>query len=368
MKKRIVSLLAGATILAAMLAGCAAAPAATSAGPATQEAAESAAEEAGATAEEAAESASGDIVEVMLAWETSENDPIGQGCLKWKEILEEKSGGQMIVKLYPNNQMGSKNDVIDQMLAGSNVITLADAGFMGERGTPDTGILMGPYMFDTWDDCWALVESDWWKDQCDQLAENGLKVVTSNWEYGLRHYLTKDPVHTVDDMAGMKIRVADSTIWIKGTEVLGATPTPMAFSEAYTALQQGVIDGIENPAPQLYDASFYEAVKNLTLTGHVKNFTVFLTSNDWFNTLTEEQQQWLIESGNEAGVYEQGVYAATEQEAIDNLKAAGVNVIELDEETYNGFKEKAKSFYADPALTEKWSDGLYDTVQAAMGK
>ena len=351
--KRLVTLLVCAAMMATLLAGCGS---------------KDTAQDSSNTGS-GSDSASGAPVEVLLGWDTSMDDPIGKGAQKWAEYLTEMSGGTMEMKLYPSNQLGSKNDMIDQMLAGGNVITLGDGGFFGERGAPDMGILMAPYLFDSFDDAWTLAESDWYKEQAELLSSNGgLKILTSNWIYGLRHYLTKTPVYTVDDMKGLKIRVADSTVWINGTAVLGATPAPMAFSDAYTALQQGVVDGIENPAPQLYDSSFYECAKYLTLTGHVKNTTCFFTSSAWFDTLTEEQQNWLIESGKKAGVDNQEAYYQLEAEAIEKMTAAGVTVIELDEATYNGFKEKARAFYDIPEVNKDWSEGLYETVQAAMGK
>lgn len=351
MKKRLIALLVCAAMMTVLLAGCGKSTTAANENDSSQDASPA------------------EPVEVLLGWDTSLDDPIGQGAQKWAEYLDEMSGGTMKMVLYPSNQLGSKNDMIDQMLAGGNLITLGDGGFFAERGAPDMGIMMAPYLFDTFEDGWTLCESDWYKEQCKILEENGgLKILASNWIYGLRHYLTKTPVYTVDDMAGMKIRVADSTVWIDGTAVLGATPAPMAFSEAYTALQQSVVDGIENPAPQLYDSSFHECAKYLTLTGHVKNVTIFFTGAEWFNTLTEEQQNWLVESGEKAGIYQQQAYYDLEAEALEKMEAEGVTIIELSDEDYNGFKEKARAFYDLPEINKDWSEGLYDTVQAAMGK
>lgn len=269
----------------------------------------------------------------------------------------------MKVEIFPSSQLGSKNDLIDQMLAGDSVITLADGAFYADRGVPDFGIVFGPYLFDSWEDCWNLTESSWYKQQSDKLEEKGLKLLTSNWIYGARHTLTTKPVRTVADLKGMKIRVPNNTIQIKGFEVLGATPTPMALGEVYTSLQQGTIDGLENPLPVLYNGKFYEVAKYLTLDGHVKNFTTWICGTEFFNSLSSEQQQILMETGNEAGLYNNKIQESVTAETLEKLKAEGVEIIEVDSEE---FKKASESFYSLPEFTSTWSEGLYDTVKANM--
>lgn len=295
--------------------------------------------------------------------ENNSGTPIDLGCEKWAQLVEEKSGGSMKIEIFPSSQLGSKNDLIDQMLAGSAVITLADGAFFADRGVPDFGIVFAPYLFDSWDQCWNLIESDWYKQQSDKLAEKGLKILTSNWKYGDRHILTKKPVKTVADLKNMKIRVPNNTIQVKGFEVLGATPTPMALGEVYTALQQGTIDGMEQTLPNIVSGKYYEVAKYIALDSHVKNFTVWLTGTIFFDSLTPEQQEILISCGNEAGLYCTREYEEAEKNAIEELKAAGVELREVDKEE---FKNAAQSFYTLPEFTSIWSPNLYETVKNAM--
>jgi tripartite ATP-independent transporter DctP family solute receptor len=249
------------------------------------------------------------------------------------------------------------------MLVGANVITLADGAFYADRGVPDFGITFGPYLFDSWDQCWKLVDSNWWKEQSAKLEAKGLKLLTANWIYGERHLLTKKPVKKLSDLKGLKIRVPNNTIQIKGFEVLGATPTPMPLGEVYTALQQGVIDGLENPLPVLYNGKFHEVAKYLALTGHIKNFTTWICGVTLFNSLTPEQQKLLVETGNEAGVFNNSIQEKVSKETLEKLKAEGVQVTEVN---VAEFKEAAKAFYSLPEFTSKWSPGLYEAVKAAM--
>ena len=283
-----------------------------------------------------------------------------------QELLKEKSGGTMEIQIYPDSQLGDKSSLIDSMLLGENVCTVADGAFYADYGVPDFGIVFGPFLFDSWDQCWTLIESDWYKEQCDKLEEKGLKLVASNWIYGERHTLTTVPVNTVDDLKGLKIRVPSNEIQSKGFDVLGATSTGMALGDVYQALQTKTIDGAENPLATLYGRKLHEVAKYLILDGHVKNFTTWVVSADWFNSLPEEQQTWLLETAEEAGEYNNEVQQAADAEYLQKMKDEGVTVVEPSEEVLAGFKEKAQPFY-EMGADFGWSDGLYDTVKKAMG-
>lgn len=305
-------------------------------------------------------------VTLQLGFENSLSEPVGQGAQKWADLLAEKSGGTMEIVLYPDSQLGDKSELIDSMLLGENVSTLADGAFYADYGVQDFGIVFGPFLFDDWEQCWTLIESDWYKDQCTQLEDKGLKLLASNWAYGARHTLTVNPVATVDDLSGMKIRVPNNEIQSLGFDVLGATSTGMSLGDVYQALQTKTIDGAENPLSTLYGRKLHEVAKNLILDSHVLNFTTWVCSNDWFAGLTEEQQTMLMETGKEAGVFNNEVQAESESEYLQKMKDEGVTVVEPTDEVMQGFKDKAKAFY-DMGDRFGWSDGLYDTVRAAMG-
>ena len=273
----------------------------------------------------------------------------------------------LTIELFPDSQLGNKTDIIDQMLLGEPVMTLADGAFFADYGVPDMGIVFGPFLFDNWDQCWKLTESDWWAEQCAKLNDMGIKMVAANWAYGARHILTTKPVNTVDDLAGLQIRVPTNQIQTKGFEVLGATPVGMSLGDVYTALQQGTIDGGENPLSTLYGRKHHEVAKYLILDGHVLNFTNWVCSSMWFDGLTPEQQEALIETGKEAGVYNNELQAEADDYYKGLMIDEGVTVVEPTEEVLEGFREKAKAFY-DEGATFGWSDGLYETVCAAMGK
>ena len=303
---------------------------------------------------------------LQIGFENSMSEPIGQGLQKWQELLAAKNV-DLTIELFPDSQLGNKTDIIDQMLLGEPVMTLADGAFFADYGVPDMGIVFGPFLFDNWDQCWKLTESDWWAEQCAKLNDMGIKMIAANWAYGARHTLTTKPVNTVDDLAGLQIRVPTNQIQTKGFEVLGATPVGMSLGDVYTALQQGTIDGGENPLSTLYGRKHHEVAKYLIMDGHVLNFTNWVCSSMWFDGLTPEQQEALIETGKEAGVYNNELQAEADEYYKGLMIDEGVTVVEPTEEVLQGFRDKAKAFY-DLGSTFGWSDGLYDTVCAAMGK
>ncbi|MBQ9896105.1 MAG: C4-dicarboxylate TRAP transporter substrate-binding protein [Synergistaceae bacterium] len=307
--------------------------------------------------------AAGGIV-VQLGLENSLSEPVGQGVTKWAELLNARDTG-LTMQVFPDSQLGNKTDIIDQMLLGEPVITLADGAFFADYGVPDMGIVFGPFLFANWDECWKLIQSNWWAEQSKKLEEKGLHILAANWAYGARHTLTTKPVKTVDDLKGLQIRVPTNQIQTKGFEVLGATPVGMSLGDVYTALQQGTIDGGENPLATLYGRKHHEVAKYLILDGHVLNFTNWICSQMWFESLTEEQQKALVETGYEAGVFNNELQSKAEEHYMNLMKDEGVTVVVPSEEVLNGFRAKAADFYKE-GKAFGWSDGLFETVKDAM--
>ncbi|MCI8423588.1 MAG: TRAP transporter substrate-binding protein DctP [Lawsonibacter sp.] len=364
MKKKLALLLSAALCLS-LLASCGGKPA--SSGGATSSGGTYGGTSSGAASSTPATAPSGDTVTIQIGFENTLEEPIGQAVQKWAELLEEQSGGAMKLELFANSALGSKSELIDQMVMGENIITIADGAFYADYGVPDMGIMYGPFFFETWDDVWALLDSDWYAEKCQELADKGLTILASNWVYGERELMTKTKVVTPADVAGQKIRLANSQIYVEGFNALGATAVPMALGDVYTALQNGTLDGVENPLSTLYGQSFQEVTKYILMTGHIKNFTTWCIGTSYLNTLTADQQALLVKTGEEAGLYNNELQAAANDDYAQKMIDAGVEITELTEEQIAEWKAAAQSFY-EMGSTFGWSDGLYQTTQAAMGK
>lgn len=318
----------------------------------------------GETAEEETVPESGAaVVEISFGHDNNPGDPVQEAALFWAEKLDELSGGTMKLNVYPSGQLGNKSDLMDQLLAGDTVACIGNGPFYADRGAADLGIMNAPYLFESWEQLDKLVASDWYGEQMGQLENAGIKIIASNWRYGVRHTETVNPVTSPADIQGMKIRTQNTTIHVKGFECLGATPTPMALSDVYTSLQQGTIDGLENPISVLYSGAYYEVAKNLMLDGHIRDLSSICISADVFNSLTEEQQGWLMESCEAAGEYQNELAQKADEECLQKMKDAGVTVNEVSTED---FKAAAESFYSVPEIQAMWSEGLVDTVKSII--
>ena len=349
--KKAIALILATLVCGSMLGGCSSSSSSTAASNSN-------------TASKAAGTTNSNAIVIQVGYENNPSEPIHKAMLKWQQLVKEKSKGSMELQLFPSGQLGGKNDLIDQMAAGSAVMTLADGAFYADRGVKDFGIVFAPYLFDTWDQCWKLTKSSWYKDQCDKLEKQGLKIVSSDWEYGDRDTLTKKLVKTPQDLKGMKIRVPNNKIQINTFKALGATSTPMNLNDVYTALQQGTIDGLENPVSVLYNGKYFEVAKYLLLDSHVKNFTTWVCGTSFFNSLTKEQQDILVSTGDEAGLYNNKLTETSTDELIKKMEQAGVTVTTPTDEEKNAFKQAAQPFYEQ--YKSEWSANLYETVKAAM--
>lgn len=348
------------------------------------EAAAEASAEAGMTAEEAstmseastmdateadteppAITAAADAVHVRIGYENSADEPLGMAIEGAKQTLLDKSNGEMTFDAYPDSELGDKFSLMDSMLIGENVVTLADGADLAEYGQKDMSILLAPYLFDDWDQVDTLVQSDWYKDQCTQLEKRGFHVITSNWHYGARELATNKPVHSASDLSGIKLRIPETDLQEACVKVYGATPVSMALADVSGAFDAGTIDGVENPLSVLYEEKLSVKAPYILLDNHVLNYTSWVCSADWYNSLTKEQQTWLTQTLTEAGE-QNNTYVDDMQSAYQKkLEAEGAILYTPTKSQLEELKKKAEDIYTSTSLG--WSTGLYDKVKTAMG-
>ncbi len=305
-------------------------------------------------------------VVVQIAYENFPGEPTDLACNEWARLIEEKSGGTMKAEIFHSGQLGSKTDLLDQMQMGEPVITLGDGSFWADYGAPEISITAAPYIYDNWDQAWKLLETDWYQEQVDLLAQNGLRILTANWAYGERNLMTTVPVRTFNDLKGVIVRTPNNVIQMRTWEAMGAAPTAMALNDVYTATQQGTIDGMENPMATLYGQSYYEVAKYITMTAHQLMPTQWCTSESFFQSLTAEQQKILCEAGDEAGIYQNQKQDEMLADYIAKMEAAGVEIIELDPAEKQKFVDAASTIYSDPDVTGAWRDGLFDMIREVI--
>ena len=194
--KKIIAI-ATAAAMAMSLAACGSSSTATT----TAAGDSSAASEGEASADTAA---TGDAqYTIKLCHEQVDGDPIDDGCDKWAELIAEKTNGAVKMEVYPSSQLGAKADLIEMMLMGQNVCTIADGSYLMDY-VPDFGVVMGPFLFNDWSAMYKITSSDWWAEQESKLADEGLQIISTNWIYGERQLMTKTPVQSVADLKGLE--------------------------------------------------------------------------------------------------------------------------------------------------------------------
>lgn len=342
MKKVIAFLLTAVMLFALCACGQTAAPAAEEAAPAAEEAAPAV-----------------DPIHIVFGHDNSPGEPLSEAAVYWAERLEEVSGGTMILDVYDSGAAGTKSDLLDQLMAGDAVMVVGDGGFAADYGVTDMGITMGPYLFKDWDQVDKLVASDLWTDLKGQLADAGMTVVGDNWQYGARSTMTKFKLESPADFNGLLIRVPTNTVQVEGMKALGASPVAMSLGDVYSALQQGSVDAVENPLSTLLANSFDEVCKYCALDRHVYQIQFVIIGTDFFNSLTAEQQNWLVETGTEAGIYQNKLMQEAEASNIQKMADRGVDAYEVN---FDEFAAAAASFYTDSETSKTWSDGLYQRV------
>lgn len=295
-------------------------------------------------------------VVINVAYGNQPGEPIDQLAKKWKELAEEKSDGKLEIVLYPSSQLGSEKDVVEQAIMGNNVVIFTGYDFLMDY-VPDVGILTAPYLTEDFDDLLYLTTTDWFKEQTEKLNTEGIDIVTTNTIYGKRQLMTTEPVLTPNDLKGMKIRVPNNQMYIKSFEALGAVPTPMPLADLYTALQQGLIDGAENPLPVLKGSKMNEIAKHLSLTEHTKIMSPWIAGTAFMESLPEDLVKILKESGDEAGEYAKAITDQESETVLAEFEAEGIEIHEVD---LKPFKEAAKSVYTS---FPDWTPNLYETIQ-----
>jgi tripartite ATP-independent transporter DctP family solute receptor len=249
------------------------------------------------------------------------------GAEQFKKLVEEKSGGEMKVNIFPQAQLGGERDLAEGVRMGTIEMSSVAAGNMAGF-VPELQVFGVPFLFQTREQVYSVLDGPVGKDLADIMLGKGF-VNLSIWEVGFRNITNNiRPVKTPDDMKGLKIRVQESKIWIEFMKSLGAIATPIPFGELYTALQQKVVDGQENPVATIYSMKFYEVQKYLSLTGHTYEPALVVANPKWFNGLDPKHQAILKEAAMEAAVFQRQKLAELDRERFEVIRKAGVEVVE----------------------------------------
>ncbi|PWC54832.1 TRAP transporter substrate-binding protein [Azospirillum sp. TSO22-1] len=295
---------------------------------------------------------------LRFSYLNAKEHPQGLGAQKFADIVAEKSGGRIKVRTFPGGQLGGDVQTLSALQGGIIEMTVMNSGILVSLAKEFAAVDL-PFLFNDAREADALMDGAVGKALHDKLPEKGL-VGLAYWDLGFRNLTNnRRPVAKADDVAGLKIRVIQTPIYIDMFKALGANPVPLPFTELYTALETRTVDGQENPSKTIELSKLYEVQKHLSVTRHIYNPQSLLISKIFWDKLTPDEQTLFREAAAEATAYQRQVSREMDKEALDSLRAKGVQVVELAPAELDQFREKVKpvveKYKADvgPALVEQ---------------
>lgn len=276
------------------------------------------------------------------------------------DTVAELSGGKMKVDVYEGSALGSEAQNLEALTAGTLDMAVIAVEFY-VNSIPQIGALILPYMYDNYDQVQKVVEGEAGQYANQQFLDVAKVKNLGYYVMAFRNMYTTEPLNSVADMEGMKIRVPESALYVETFKMLGAAPTPLAMGEVYTAIDTGVVSGLENTPDTCLNNSFFEVAKYFNMTNHLNAPTTFSMSQKVFDSLNEDEQNLLLEAGLQASRYGLEATKTLDEGFRQELKDKGMEFIESDVESM-----RAKIDYtAYPFMESDEAKTLFDLVQAS---
>ncbi len=293
---------------------------------------------------------------IRLGHALSPSTPVHKSMQFMAERLEKISNGKVKIQIYPSQELGTERETLELLQIGSLGMTKVSASVL-EVFVPSFKVFSLPYIFKNDEQRFKFLE-----------GPEGRKILTNTEEYlfrglcyydaGTRSFYTiNKPINTPADLNGLKIRVQESATSLQMVKALGGSPTPIAWGELYTALQQGVVDGAENNPPSFYLSRHYEVCKYYSLDEHTAVPDVLVISTIIWNDLTPQEQKWVQQAADESAQYEKKLWKEATEDALKKVEEAGVKIIHPDkskfiEQVQPMLKEYGKDPEVNNILTE----------------
>jgi tripartite ATP-independent transporter DctP family solute receptor len=288
---------------------------------------------------------------LRFAFQNAAEHPQGQGAKKFADLVEQKSGGKIKVRLFPSGQLGGDLQTVSALQGGTMDFTVLNAGLLVGQ-VKEFGLFDLPFLFESGKEADAVVDGPFGTKLAEALPAKNL-VSLGYWELGFRNVTnSRRPVTKLEDIQGLKIRVVQSPIYIDLFNTLGANAVPLPFPELYTALEQKTVDGQENPATLIQTSKFFEVQKHLTMTRHTYNPQIVIASKRVWDRLDADEKKLIEDAAQEAKVFQRQLSRDSESKAIDALKAAGMQIVELPAAELTRIREKVQP------VVKKFSEGV----------
>lgn len=268
--------------------------------------------------------------------------------------IEEATDGELKFRMFSGGVLGSEKEVVEQVQLGAVQMTRVSLGTLGPV-IPEVNAFNMPFVFRDHEHMRKVIDGEIGQEILDKITNSDFNMVALAWmDGGVRNLYTKEPVRSLDDLKGMKIRVIGNPLFIDTLNAMGAQGVAMSTGEIYSALQTGVIDGAENNPPTMLEHNHFREAKHYTLTGHLILPEPIVISKTTWNKLSPEQQEIMMKAAKEAQMEERKLWDEKSADSEAKLKEAGVEFIEVDK----------KPFYdATAPVREKYGAQFAELIQ-----
>lgn len=307
---------------------------------------------------------SSDEIVMRIATGSNESHAHVKGFEKLKEILEEESDGRFKVEIFHSGALGGDREMIESVQVGSLESAVTSIGSLASF-SKEFEIFNFPFLFPSKEVADSVLDGPMGQEILDGLTESNM-IGLNFWEQGYNHLTNnKRPVENMEDLQGLKIRTIGNDIQLDTINELGANATPMEFTELFTALQQGAVDGQQNNIELVHSNKFYEVQKYMTLTGHVYGPSAMLISTSFYESLSEDDQEMLRNAANTARDEARKLIRESEEEKLEELKEFGMEVTELDPDFEQAMIEKVQPVIEKyrQEIGEEFVDQMYEEIE-----
>ncbi len=278
---------------------------------------------------------------LKFAFQNQPDHPQGQGAKRFADLVAQKSGNKISVKLFPGGTLGGDVQTVSALQGGTVEMTVLNAGILSSQVKAFEAFDF-PFLFNNAQEADAVTDGAFGKNLLARLAEKNI-IGLGYWDLGFRNLTnSKRPVTKLEDIAGLKIRVIQSPIYIDLFNALGANATPLAFPELYPALEQKAVDGQENPVTVIRSAKFAEVQKHLALTRHIYNSQALIIGKKVWDGMSPAEKKIITDSADEATKFQRQVSRSQSDTALEDLKKAGMQVTEISPAEMARIRDKIK--------------------------
>lgn len=306
------------------------------------------------------EASGGGIDEVTIAIGTAapDNDEshYHQFVMKLQEELDARSDGKIQIDYHPNGELGGEREMIEAVGLGTLDAVITGAGPLGNFASLSNALDF-PFLFRDREHAYKVLDGEIGAEIAEQMRESNLELLA--WaENGMRHMTNAvRPIYSPDDLKGLKIRTQENEIHLQTFTDYGASPTPMAFTELFSAMQQGVVDGEENPLSVIVPNKFYEVQKYITLSSHFYQSAPFIINKQLFDNLSPETQQIIREAAEVARDHERKFIVDQDEAFLQTVIDNGMEVVYEDEFDRDAFVAASQNVY------EKFKDQYGEIIE-----